>query len=123
MTREAIRKELLSYGMEDLLGLWWIAGVVARHIGIDLHDERLLMPPTLDAVRDLLDADYAVAGDAVKNDQGILYVRPWGLTPSETVVCIEKKWRELTELPNLGDVVWLELSAKGKTEFCRLSQR
>ena len=121
MTREAIRNDLLSYGLEDILGLWWIIGVVAQRIGTDPHDQQRLITPTLDAIHDLIAAGYAVAGDVAKNDQGVLYIQPWGMSPSEVVDRIERKWRELTEPPNLGDVVWLELTEKGKAEARNLS--
>lgn len=124
MTSCDLKDELLYRGLTDMLQLSEIIFVVSKNTGIKPHDELAIMPPTLDAVRDLLEAEYAIAGDVTKdNEDGLLMVRSWDLTPSDTIARIEREWRELKEPPNLGDVVWLELTETGRAEARKLALR
>lgn len=114
MTHSAIKNELLDRNLDDMLQLGEIAGVVRRHRGIALTDESVVMPPTLEVIRELLEAKYVIAGNVVKDEEGLLMVKSWGLEPSETARRIEKEWRELGHPLTLGDVVWLELTDIGR---------
>ena len=78
------------------------------------------MDPTLKVIYSLLSSGYAIAGN-VEKDEGILRIRSWGLSPSDTVSRIEEKWHELEKPPNLGDVVWLELTEAGRAEARKVS--
>lgn len=116
MTAQALRKELLALGLDDEIQLFEIIHVVGEYFDIDHLDESAVMGPTLDAIRDLLETKYMIAGDAVKDGKGSYVIRPWGLGASDAIARIEKEWRELEEPPNLGDVVWLDLTDAGQTE-------
>ncbi len=48
------------------------------------------------------------AGDVT--DDGFV---PWAVNPSEALSIIKAEWRKLDELPNLGDVCWLNNTALG----------
>ena len=114
MTRKAITDELLSNGLDDMLGLWWIVGVVARYTEVDPNDDQGIMAPTLDAIRELLASNYAIAGDVATNDEGVLYIQSWRTNVADTVNRIRRDWEALDAPPNLGDVVWLELTEAGR---------
>jgi len=74
----------------------------------------------MDAVKELLKAGYVIAGHVVKEPSSeLLAVDPWNLAPEETVGRIEREWREINNL-DLGDIVWLELTDKGRKEAERL---
>jgi hypothetical protein len=113
MTHPAIKDELLDRGLDDMLQLSEIAGVVRRHKEIALT-ESAVVSPTLEVIRELLDSAYVIAGNVVKDEEGILMVQSWGLRPGETIARIEKEWRELGHPITVGDVVWLELSDAGR---------
>lgn len=114
MTIQPIQNELLDRGLDDMLQLSEIAGVVRRHRDIALTDESAAVGPTIEVIHDLLASGYAVAGDVVKDEDGLLMVRLWDLGPSETTTRIEEAWRELEHPITLGDVVWLELTDAGR---------
>jgi hypothetical protein len=115
-----LQNDLLARGLDDLLQLVEIISVVGGHVGIDRHDQSV-MDPTLKVIYCLLSSGYAIAGSVEKDDKGILRIRSWGLSPSDTVSRIEEKWRELEKPPNLGDVVWLELTDRGRAEALKVS--
>jgi hypothetical protein len=116
MTHSAIKDELLDRGLDDMLQLSEIAGVVRRHRDIALTDESAVVSPTIEVIHDLLASGYAVAGEVVKDREGLLMVRSWDLGPSETTTRIEKLWGALEHPITLGDVVWLELTDAGRDE-------
>jgi hypothetical protein len=116
MTHSPIKDELLDRGLDDMLQLSEVAGVVRRHRDIALTDESTVVSPTLEVIRELLESDYVIAGSVVKDGEGLLVVQSWGLGPSETTKRIEKEWRELGHPVTLGDVVWLELTDAGRDE-------
>lgn len=123
MSKQALQTDLLLRGLEDMLQLVEIISRVGEHSGIDRHNDQAVMKPTLCVISELLHSGYAIAGDVVKDDEGLLHVRPWGLPPSDAVTRIEREWLDLEEPPNLGDVVWLELTDAGRAEaLCREQQ-
>jgi hypothetical protein len=121
MTLEAIRNELLTFGLDDMLGLWWVIGVVADHIGVNPNDDSRVMHPTLDAIHDLLVSNYAIAGNVETDNDGILFVKSWGMNANDTVERIKREWEKLAAPPNLGDVVWLELTDNGREQAQAIS--
>jgi hypothetical protein len=120
MTRIDLREELLDRGLDDILQLFEVVSVVARYVGIGRHDEPAIIAPTLDAIRDLVEPGWAIAGNAVQDTNGYAVINSWKLTPAEVIARIEKDWGELKGPPSLGDVVWLELTHIGRAEALRV---
>jgi len=58
------------------------------------------MSPTLDAIHDLLTLDYAIAGTVETDDDGILFVKSWGMSAKDTVEHIKREWEKLPAPPN-----------------------
>jgi hypothetical protein len=122
MSQQDIRNALLLYGLEDMQQLWWIAGTVHKFTRIP-RDTPELVEPTLNAIRDLLEAEHVIAGDLAKDpEDGLLMVRSWGLSPEDTVKRIRQEWGELKEPLNIGHVMWIELTEKGRREAKRLDE-
>ena len=111
-----IRNELLDRGRTDMLQLGVIVSVVSRHLGRSMEDE-LVMESTLEAIRDLLNSGYVVAGYTARDGDGLLYVSSWEIPPADAVKRIEADWMELGRLPSLGEVVWLELTDAGRAKI------
>lgn len=119
MTYPDPQTKLLCLGLDDMLQLFEVMSIVGFHLDKDPQDDLTIMRPTLDVVGGLLESEFVVAGDVVKDDQGFLTIRSWDLSPPATVDRIEKEWHELGGPPNLGDIVWLELTDKGRAEARR----
>jgi len=116
---DRVRNALLLYGLEDILQVWWIAGTVHKLTGIPRETPELV-GPTVEAIRDLLDSGYAVFGDAVLDEKGMVILEPWNATPDEVAARVKKEWGELDEPLNIGHIGWLELTDKGREEARRL---
>lgn len=116
MTDRHLTDELLAHGLVDSIQLINIIDAVCRHYGLSLSDESNIMRLALEVIRELLEAEYLYAGDAVTSAAGSYTVRSWGLDPLDALSRIEKKWLELGRQPDLGDVVWFELTDRGKEQ-------
>jgi|ERR1022692_405323 hypothetical protein len=111
---QALRNELLDRGLSDMLQLGEMAWVARRHLG-GSPSEAEIIQATTEAIGELLSSGYAIMGDVVKDD-GLLCVRSWELSATDTIKRIEDEWRVLGRLPNLGEVGWLELTDAGRAE-------
>ncbi len=90
--RERIRAALLLEGLDDVLSLGWVEARIALVAGGSYADSGLF-EKAMEAIRDLLELDYVVAGPLVK----------------EPVSNQDRDFK-----------VWLELTAKGRAEAKRL---
>lgn len=111
----------MDRGLADILQLSEIIGVVSRHCNKSV-DDTALVTPTLEVIHDLLESGYVVAGQVATDEKtDLLYIRSWEMSPSDTVRRIEHDWRELGRTPNLGEVVWLELTDAGRAKIRSIS--
>lgn len=108
--------KLLDSGLHDILHFPWILSVVSMHLGKPVGDTSLVAP-TLEVIRDLLESGYVVAGPVAEDENGLLYIRSWDMSPSDTVRRIEHDWSELGQPPKPGEVVWLELTDSGRAKI------
>ena len=119
MSSEDARNALLLEGLNDMLSLGWIEQTVGAVEGKKRNDPSLVQS-VAEAIQELLEADYAIAGNVVKDPaNGLLMVKAWGLTSDATV---ERILRERDELdgPARGSLVWLELTDRGRDEAQKL---
>lgn len=119
MIENDVRNALLLYGLDDMLNYGWIEQTVGRLRGME-RDSPELVQATMQEIRDLLKADYAIVGSMKKDPaDGLLMVRTWGLSPEETVERIKESRVDLDVLERTN-LVWLELTDKGREEARRL---
>lgn len=114
-----LRNELLMQGTVEFMDLRWI-NQVSRSV---LRDESEVIPITVTVIRSLLDDELAVAGELQRDANGLLEVRPWGLSAAEAADRIEREWRELKRPLDYADIVWLDLTAVGKQTGKELLKR
>lgn len=110
-----VRNELLDRGLTDVLHLPEIVSVVSRQLGKTMEDP-IVMESTLEAIRDLLETDCAIAGYMVRDGDGLLHVSSWEIPVADAVKRIERDWTELGRLPKPGEVAWLEVTDVGRAK-------
>lgn len=119
MSSEDTRNALLLEGLNDMLSLGWIEQTVGLVDGKKPNDPSL-MQSVVAVIQELLKANYAIAGNVVKDPaDGLLMVKAWDLEPEATV---ERILRERDELDGRDRdyLVWLELTDRGRDEAKRL---
>jgi hypothetical protein len=80
------------------------------------EDDDLVMDSTIEAIRDLLESEYAIAGYVVRDEDELLRIRSWEIPPADAVKRIEHDWSALGRLPKPGEIVWLELTHAGRAK-------
>jgi len=120
MSSKDTKNALLLEGLNDMLSLGWIEQTVGTVEGKERNDPSLVQS-VAEAIQELLEANFAIAGNVVKDPaDGLLMVRAWGLTSDATV---ERILRERNELdgPARASLVWLELTDRGRVEAQKLA--
>jgi hypothetical protein len=103
-----LKQRALVEGLEDHLGLWWLIGYFQ-----DLPDSADRRRETLKFVEQLLGSGWFEPGFPTSDGVGF---EAWKLSPEESLDRIGREWDELGHEPNIGDVVWLNLTRAGVSE-------
>lgn len=103
-----LEKSLLREAAEDHRGLWIFPWSLREEFGIEDHEERRRI--TLRMVSDLLGAGLLRAGFP----KGRLDFEPWTLSADEAVKRIEREWDALGREPDIGEIVWFDITEKGR---------
>lgn len=108
-----LERELLEECAEDHLGLWAVIWPLREEFGIEDEDERRKI--TLRMLTHLLGMGLMRAGVP----DGRLRFNAWNLPATEALKRIEREWNELGREPNIGDVVWFDITEKGRAYLAR----
>ena len=111
-----LKIDLLLEGHEDYVGLWYFLEIVAENL--NLKKEKL-KKKTLEIILCFLKEGYMEAGLLY----GKGYFRKKDGNSEEIIVYIEKEWNALDREPNIGDVIWFNLTEKGEEELLVLLMR
>jgi hypothetical protein len=111
-------EELIDRGLDDMLDLEEVVWITSRHLGRKPRDKAVI-GPSLETIGELLERGYAVVGNLDRGEDGLLYVRPWGLGSEVAVERIGENWDELYDPEHLDDRVWLELTEAGREQARR----
>jgi hypothetical protein len=104
----AIKLDILHSCYDDHTGLWEVIRMVQRHApGLD---GRALMDTALRCIKDLIETDLVELGAPTADGRGF---SRWNLQPGESLSRIEDEWTALNRHPTIGEIVWLNTSARG----------
>lgn len=108
-----LERELLEECAEDHLGLWAVIWPLREEFGVEDEGERHEI--TLRMLTDLLEAGLIQAGIP----EGRQHFNAWNLPAAEALKRIEREWNELGHEPNIGDIVWFDITEKGKAHLAQ----
>ena len=104
----AIRREILQEGLHDHIGLWSLLW----HFQ-DLPDSALRRRKTMALVETLLGQGWFEAGFPTSDGRGF---EPWSSALDVSIARVDKEWDALGREPNIGEIVWFNLTPAGETE-------
>jgi len=110
--RDEVMRDVLVEGLSDWHGLWWIWGQFDR-----IANRAIRRRATLAFIGYLLERGFLEAG-CPRRDGGF---DRWALSPADTLTRIETEWDALGRDPNIGDIVWFELTDIGTNEAEKLA--
>ena len=102
---------LLARGIDDIVGLWEFLARVREYL--DEDDEEEMKAEVLDLVRIMLESGAMFAGDMKPGEPGV-EVAAWNLSPADTIERIRKEWDELGRDPITGEIVYFDLTERGR---------
>jgi hypothetical protein len=103
-----LKRELLEEAAEDYVGLWAALWPLREELGIE--DEAVRRKIALRVLSDLLEADLIRAGVP----KGRVRFDAWDLPAEKVLERIEREWDELGREPDIGEVVWFDITERGE---------
>jgi hypothetical protein len=103
-----VSREILVEGLHDYIGLW----SVLWHFR-DLPDPALRRQKAMALVKEFLGNGWFEAGFPTSDGRGFT---PWQSDSTDSISRIEKEWDALGREPNIGEVVWLNITPAGENE-------
>lgn len=106
-----LQQELLYECGLDQTGLWEFVWMTAEELDLDDPDE--VRAAVLESTSGLLKAGYIRAGVP----KGRVDFDPWNLSPEEAIERIEREWDALGREPDIGEIVWFDITEKGREQL------
>jgi len=103
--------EILLEGLHDHIGLWSLLW----HFQ-ELPDPAVRRRETMALVEELLGQGWFEVGFPTSDGRGF---EPWNSAPDVSIARINKEWDALGQEPNIGEIVWFNLTSNGEMEARR----
>lgn len=105
-----IKNRILVEAVDDYIGLWSIIREIRDcNKNLDLLSIR---NQTISFLNEMLDNQLMQAGNFNAESE----FKTWNFSSTEIINKIEKEWDKLGYEPNIGDIVWFEITEKGENE-------
>jgi hypothetical protein len=101
-------REVLLRGLDDYVGLWEVFSVTRREL--PETDGSSIRRAVMEVVSNLLEKGLMRAGFPTRGGG----FDPSDETPEETLTRIEHEWDRLGREPDVGDIVWFDLTEEGE---------
>lgn len=99
---------ILLEALEDHIGLWEFTAFVRRSLSTD--NEVAIRSTVLALATELLERGVMVTGFPTTEGD----FEPEDSELGETVERIEREWRELGRMPDVGEIIWFDLTESGE---------
>jgi hypothetical protein len=111
ITYEKTKKKILAWCVEDWTPLFFVAAFVREFYNYkDLESVKKI---SLDLIKNLLEEELVVAGDLLEGNK----FKAWNKKNDETLIQIKNKWDNLGRELQPHEIVWFDLTEKGRKEF------
>ncbi len=111
ITFKKIQFNILAWSIEDSIDLFFVAAFVREFYGY--KDLNLVKKITLEVIKKLLEEEVVKAGDLLKGNNFVV----WDKTIYEIIIDIKNKWNSLDRKLHPQEIVWFEITEKGRKEF------
>ncbi len=108
---EKTKTAILAYCIEDWTSLFFVPSFVEQYYRYE--DLELIKITSLAIIKNLLEENLAIAGDLTNDNKFI----PWNMTLDETLKRIKSDWSNLGRELYMYELVWFDITEKGKKEF------
>jgi hypothetical protein len=108
---EKAKVKIFAWSMVDTIDLFFFSGIIDEYF----HSKNLdsLKNATFDFMRDMLEEGLMKAGDLPSDN----IFTPWNMTLDKIIETIKFKWDNLGRDLHPQEIVWFEITEKGKKEY------
>lgn len=110
LTYKKIKLKVLTWSVEDSIDLFFIAAFVREFYGY--KDLEIVKKTTLKVIERLLEEKVVRAGDLLKGNNFVV----WNEQINQIIIQIKRKWEGLERKLHPQEIVWLEITEKGRKE-------
>ncbi len=108
---EKTKTAILAYCIEDWTSLYFVPSFVKQFYRYE--DSELIKITSLAIIKNLLDEELVKAGDLTNDNKFI----PWKMSIDEILGKIKFEWENLGRELYMYELVWLDITKKGRKEF------
>ena len=102
---------ILAWSIEDTVSLYFVLSFVEQCYRYE--DPELIKVTSFDIIKNLLDEELVIAGDLLEDNTFV----PWNMATNEIIDKIRNDWENLGRELYMYELVWFEITEKGKKEF------
>ena len=111
ITYEKTKVKILAWSIEDTIDLFFFSCIIEEYHRY--KDLETLKQATFDFIKDVLEKDLMKAGDLLPDNTFM----PWKKSIDEIVIKIKSEWNNLNRDLHPHEIVWFEITEKGRKEF------
>ena len=115
ITYEKTKQKTLAWCIEDWTPLFFVASFVEEYYRYE--DLELVKQITLEIIQNLLEEELVIAGDLLPDDT----FKIWNKNIKEILIEIKQKWDNLDRGLAPHEIIWFEITEKGRKEFEHLN--
>ncbi|MBI5346268.1 MAG: hypothetical protein HZB76_03915 [Chlamydiae bacterium] len=108
---EKTKIKILAWSIEDWVDLFFFSSIIEEYHRYKSLET--LKNATFNFIKDILQKDLMKAGDLMPNNT----FSPWNMPVDEIVAKIKSKWDNLNREIHPQEIVWFDITEKGKKEF------
>ncbi len=108
---EKTKSYILAWSIEDTVSLYFIPSFVEQCY--HYKDFELIKIRSFELIKNLLDEGLVKAGDLLEDNTFI----PWNMSIAEILAKIKVEWENLGRELYMYELVWFEITEKGRKEF------
>ena len=108
---EKAKVKILAWSIEDWIDLYLFSSIIEEYYKYKNYN--LLKKATLQFIKELLEKKLMIAGNLSKGN----VFKAWDKEINEILQEIQKKWDDLDRKLLPQEIVWFDITEKGKKEF------
>lgn len=108
---EKTKIDILAWSIEDSVSLYFISSFVKKKY--NSNNSSFIKRKSLENIKNLLEEKLVIAGDLTKDNEFV----SWKMSIDEILQKIERDWNNLGRDLYMYELVWFEITEKGKKEF------
>ncbi|NGX32144.1 MAG: hypothetical protein K1060chlam4_00185 [Candidatus Anoxychlamydiales bacterium] len=108
---EKAKVKILAWSIEDTIDLFFFSSIIEEYHRYKNLEE--LKKSTFNFIKDVLEKDFMKAGNLLPDNT----FKKWNKSIEEIIIDIKNKWNNLDRELQPHEIIWFEITEKGRKEF------